>query len=164
MPTPVRPCAALVLIVAASLGATGCVTMGDPEPSPMTQVGNVPPGADLTGQTLARGKASWYGDEFAGKATASGESYDPKAFTCAHATLPFGTWVRVVAIETGRSVSVRVNDRFPASNGRVIDLSPRAFAQLAPLEEGIVEVELYAITLRATDEYPAASRQPVIVP
>lgn len=164
MPTRVSSCAALVLVLLATMGTTGCVTVGDPEPAPMTQVGNVPPGADLTGRVLARGMASWYGDEFAGKPTASGEPYDPKAFTCAHATLPFGTWVRVVARESRQAVSVRVTDRFPATKGRVIDLSPRAFAQLAPLEDGLVEVELYALTLQPTDQYPAASRQPQIVP
>lgn len=148
-----------VLAAVALAGSmAGCATMQDPEPAPMAQVGNVPPGADLTGKVIARGLASWYGDDYAGKSTASGEPYDPKAFTCAHATLPFGTWLRVTTVDTGRSVSVRVNDRFPATNGRIIDLSARAFAQLADLEAGVVQVDLRAITVKPTDQYPSAAR------
>ncbi len=73
-----------------------------------------------TGQILS-GYASWYGEAFQGRPTASGEVFDQYGFTCAHRTLPFGTWLRVTFKD--RSVIVKVNDRGPFVNGRFIDLS-----------------------------------------
>ena len=73
-----------------------------------------------TGQMLS-GYSTWYGDEFQGRPTASGEIFDQYAFTCAHKTLPFGTWLRVTS--KGRSVIVKVNDRGPLVKGRMLDLS-----------------------------------------
>jgi rare lipoprotein A (peptidoglycan hydrolase)/uncharacterized small protein (DUF1192 family) len=73
-----------------------------------------------TGQVFS-GYSSWYGNEFHGRSTASGERYDQYAFTCAHRTLPFGTWLRVTF--RGRNVVVRVNDRGPFVQGRILDLS-----------------------------------------
>ena len=73
-----------------------------------------------TGQVFS-GYSSWYGNEFHGRPTASGERYDQYAFTCAHRTLPFGTWLRVTF--RGRNVVVRVNDRGPFVKGRILDLS-----------------------------------------
>lgn len=67
------------------------------------------------------GYSSWYGGDFHGKPTASGEVFDEDAFTCAHRTLPFGTWLKVYF--RGRSVIVKVNDRGPTVKGRVLDLS-----------------------------------------
>jgi rare lipoprotein A (peptidoglycan hydrolase) len=82
-----------------------------------------------TGQTVS-GYSSWYGGEFHGRPTASGEVYDQYAFTCAHKSLPFGTWLRVVF--RGRAVIVRVNDRGPFVRGRILDLS-RAAAEAVGL-------------------------------
>jgi len=73
-----------------------------------------------TGQVFS-GYSSWYGNEFHGRPTTSGERYDQYAFTCAHRTLPFGTWLQVTF--RGRSVIVRVNDRGPFVKGRILDLS-----------------------------------------
>lgn len=73
-----------------------------------------------TGQFFS-GYSSWYGNEFHGRSTANGEIYDQYGFTCAHRTLPFGTWLRVTF--RGRSVIVRVNDRGPFVRGRILDLS-----------------------------------------
>jgi rare lipoprotein A (peptidoglycan hydrolase) len=73
-----------------------------------------------TGQILS-GYSSWYGNEFDGKPTSSGEVFNQYGFTCAHKTLPFGTWLRVTFL--GRSVIVRVNDRGPFVKGRMLDLS-----------------------------------------
>lgn len=73
-----------------------------------------------TGQVFS-GYSSWYGGEFHGRPTASGEVYDQYGFTCAHRTLPFGTWLRVTF--RGRTVVVKVNDRGPFVSGRVLDLS-----------------------------------------
>lgn len=75
------------------------------------------------------GIASWYGPGFHGKATANGETYDQNALTAAHKTLPLPSYVQVTNLENGRSIQVKVNDRGPFVNGRIIDLSRRS-AQL----------------------------------
>ena len=77
---------------------------------------------------LEKGVASWYGKQFHGRKTASGERFDMEALTAAHPKLPFGSWVRVRNLINGRSVDVRINDRGPHIKRRVIDLS-RAAAQ-----------------------------------
>lgn len=76
------------------------------------------------------GIASWYGPAFDGKLTANGEVYDMYAVSAAHKSLPFGTVVRVTDLETGRSIVVRINDRGPFVEGRIIDLSFGAARQL----------------------------------
>lgn len=75
-----------------------------------------------------RGVASWYGAAHEGRRTANGETFRSAAMTAAHRSLPFGTHVRVTRESTGRSVTVRINDRGPFAKGRIIDLS-RAAAQ-----------------------------------
>lgn len=92
-----------------------------------------------------RGKASWYGDRFHGRTTASGERYNMNAMTAAHPSLPFATVVRVTHLGNGRTVDVRINDRFGGRRGRIIDLSKAAFARLAPLEAGVIEVRVEVI-------------------
>ena len=72
---------------------------------------------------IGSGLATWYGPGFHGRCTASGEPFNAQAMTAAHRTLPFGTAVRVVSLQTGRSVVVRINDRGPFRRGAVIDLS-----------------------------------------
>ncbi len=79
------------------------------------------------------GIASWYGPGFHGKKTANGETYDQNALTAAHPTLPMPVMVQVTNLENGRSIKVRINDRGPFANGRIIDLSKRA-AQLLDIE------------------------------
>jgi rare lipoprotein A len=76
------------------------------------------------------GLASWYGDDFHGRRTASGERYDQHGLTAAHPSLPFGTRIRVTNPSNGRSVVVRINDRGPFTRGRAIDLSYGAARQL----------------------------------
>lgn len=88
------------------------------------------------------GIASWYGPGFDGNYTANGEIYDMNAVSAAHKTLPFGTIVRVVDLETGRSIAVRINDRGPFIEGRIIDLSKGAAAQFGMIEKGITKVGL----------------------
>ena len=80
-----------------------------------------------------------------GKQTASGERFDEFAMTAAHPTLPFGTRVRVTNLENRRSVIVRVNDRGPFVDGRVIDLSLAAARALGIVDEGVVLVRLQAL-------------------
>lgn len=76
------------------------------------------------------GYASWYGAEFAGRATANGEAFNPAAFSAAHKTLPLPSYVEVTSLENGRTILVRVNDRGPMDNRRLIDLSEAAAQQL----------------------------------
>jgi rare lipoprotein A len=91
-------------------------------------------------QDIPDGVASWYGREFAGRKTASGERFDPSQYTAAHRTLPFGSKVRVS--RNGRSVVVRINDRGPFHGGRVIDLSQAAAEEIGLRRAGSGRVEL----------------------
>ena len=91
-------------------------------------------------QTVQRGKASYYGDSFKGKRTASGEIYNPRKLTAAHRTLPFGTRVRVTNLFNDKSVIVRINDRGPFIKSRIIDLSRAAAEKLDMIDNGVIEV------------------------
>jgi len=82
---------------------------------------------------------------FAGKKTASGDTFDPEALTMAHRTLPFGTKVRVTNVRNRRSVEVVVNDRGPAVDGRIADLSPAA-ARAIGLTDGLADVRLEVLS------------------
>jgi len=86
------------------------------------------------------GQASWYGLKFQGKKTATGESYDMNLMTCAHRSLPLGSWVKVTNLKNRKSVVVRVNDRGPALDDRIVDLSYAA-AQAVGLR-GVGKVRL----------------------
>ena len=88
------------------------------------------------------GTASWYGEDFAGKPTASGEPYDMYDLTAAHPTLPLGTLVKVTNLENRRSVIVRINDRGPIVPGRIIDVSYIAAQVLKFRKRGIQQVRL----------------------
>jgi len=93
-------------------------------------------------EAMARqcGGASWYGDRFAGKRTASGVRFNPNAMMAAHRTLPFGSRVRVTERRSGRSVTVRIVDRGPHVRGRVIDVSKAAARKLGFLARGTARV------------------------
>ena len=95
---------------------------------------------DLT--SVEEGVASFYADSFHGRETASGETYSKRAMTAAHRTLPFDTRVKVTNLENGRSVSVRINDRGPHVEGRIIDLSGAAARKLRMTETGTAKVRL----------------------
>lgn len=89
-----------------------------------------------------KGIASYYGKKFNGKKTSNGETFDMNALTAAHKTYPFGTIIRVVDLKNGNTIIVRVNDRMPSYNGRLIDLSYGAAKKLGMLTDGIAEVRL----------------------
>ena len=91
------------------------------------------------------GLASWYGRDFHGRRTSSGEIYDMYQMTAAHRTLPLGTRVEVIHLETGRSIQVRVNDRGPFIAGRVIDLSYGAARVLGMVGQGVAPVRVRTI-------------------
>ncbi len=88
------------------------------------------------------GIASWYGPGFHGNLTANGETYDMHGVSAAHKTLPFGTVVRVIEFDTRRSIVVRINDRGPFVDGRIIDLSKGAAEELGIVDKGITKVGL----------------------
>lgn len=92
----------------------------------------------------ARGLASWYGRKFHGKSTSSGEPYDMYAMSAAHATLPVPSYARVTNLENGKSIVVRVNDRGPFHDGRIIDLSYTAAYKLDILK-GVTPVEVESV-------------------
>ena len=92
-----------------------------------------------------KGISSWYGKKFHGHRTSSGETYDMYAMTAAHKTLPLPTYVRVTHLENGRSVIVKVNDRGPFHQGRIIDLSYSAAKKLGITATGTGAVEVVAI-------------------
>lgn len=94
---------------------------------------------------VERGKASWYGTKFHGRRTSSGERYNMYAMTAAHKSLPIPTYVRVTNLDNGKSVTVRVNDRGPFHENRIIDLSYAAAARLDMLGHGTANVEIRAI-------------------
>lgn len=97
------------------------------------------------------GLASWYGRRFHGKKTASGELYDMYAMTAAHPTLPIPSYARITALDTGKSVVVRINDRGPFHSSRVIDLSYTAAHKLGYLGRGSTRVRVESLDPAAYD-------------
>jgi rare lipoprotein A len=118
--------------------ATSCTRIRIPTPA----------GEEMTGL------ASWYGDEFQGKPTSSREIYDMHDLTAAHRTLPFETKVMVTNLNNGRSVIVRINDRGPFVEGRIIDLSYAAASLLGMIGTGIVPVRLEILADRGAPVRP----------
>jgi rare lipoprotein A len=117
------------LVIVAALFALGALVPGRTVAEPV-------PATAVTGQ------ASWYGDEFARRQTASGEPFDPGKLTGAHRTLPLGTRVRVTNLVNGRSVLITINDRGPFLPRRDIDLSYGAARALGMLRRGVARVRI----------------------
>jgi len=138
-----------IVILALGLVIGGCATarprpsVSGPPPSEVSPREVSPPAIGFE-QT---GNASWYGRQHQGRRTASGEIYDITKFTAAHRTLPLGTVVRVTHVENGRSVEVRVNDRGPFVDGRILDVSRAAAERLGVLGLGVFPVKLTVVTL-----------------
>lgn len=124
-----------VIVAGLALLAWGCASSGTRRPVV------VPPTVGAT-QT---GTASWYGPGFHGNPTSSGEIYDQNDLTAAHQTLPLGTRVVVTNIQNGRSVEVRINDRGPFVDGRIIDLSYAAARSLGLIGPGTARVRLEVV-------------------
>jgi rare lipoprotein A len=92
------------------------------------------------------GMASWYGPGFDGNYSASGEIFNASDLTAAHPSLPFGTLVRVVNMDNGQSVVVRINDRGPYAHGRVIDVSTAAANMIGLISSGVAPVRLEVLS------------------
>ncbi|MBG0777445.1 MAG: septal ring lytic transglycosylase RlpA family protein [Desulfovibrionaceae bacterium] len=147
---------AVVLFVFFAALAAGCAKKAiypGPEPTAPTAPSTTP--YTVKGETYhpmgtaqgyaEEGLASWYGQDFHGKRTASGEVYDMHAMTAAHKLLPFGTRVRVTNLENGQAVEVRINDRGPFIKGRIIDLSREAGERIGLAGPGVARVRVQTV-------------------
>ncbi len=156
---------ALLGVLVAAMPLAGCKTAPEVLPTPEQEHEAVtpapppqhqqPPSASATGEPerpsnpeppskvkAETGEASWYGGPLNGKKTASGKIYDPNAYTAAHNSLPFGTRVRVINLDSGKHVDVVINDRGPHVDGRLIDLSQAAAEAIGIKKDGVQEVRI----------------------
>lgn len=98
--------------------------------------------ASCSSKMSEKGKASYYADFFQGRKTANGDTFKQRKKTAAHKTLPFGTKVKVKNLKNGRTVTVKINDRGPFVEGRIIDLSKKAAHKLGMVADGVIQVEI----------------------
>jgi rare lipoprotein A len=118
-----------------------------PEAKPEAKPGPTPEAKPTPGPSGGQtGEASWYGEPHHGRTTASGEIYDMNQLTAAHRTLPLGTRVLVTNLKNGRAVEVRINDRGPSVEGRIIDLSFAAAKELGAVPSGTIPVRIRVIS------------------
>jgi rare lipoprotein A len=133
-------------VLAVTLGLTASLVAS---PTVKRENANVP--GIQSGKTMAKrhwfqiGKASWYGGKFNGRKTANGETYDMYDLTCAHRTLPLGSWIQVTNLKNKRSILLRVNDRGPMPASRIVDLSYAAAERLGMDMEGLAKVRIEEI-------------------
>jgi rare lipoprotein A len=130
-----------VALVTLSLTLGLTASASDPA-GPAPQIKPQSPQVSKGRRWLQVGLASWYGKYFQGKKTANGESYDMNGLTCAHRSLPLGSWIRVTNLRNRRSVFVRVNDRGPVPEDRIVDLSYGAAKAVGLEERGVGRVKL----------------------
>jgi rare lipoprotein A len=145
-------CASAAALVLAGLLLQGCgkkkVAAAHPSRNPKPTAAARPP---KIGDTET-GMASWYGHPYHGRAAADGEIYDMEKLTAAHRTLPFNTWVRVENIGNGKSVDVRIIDRGPFVDNRIIDLSHAAAQQIDLIGPGTARVHVVVTKPPAIEE------------
>lgn len=134
---------ALIAMVVAGVLISGCGRKRRVKTPP-------PPTISPTIGSTETGIASWYGYPYHGRAAANGEIYDMEKLTAAHRTLPFNTWVRVYNLDNSKTVDVRVTDRGPFVDGRIIDLSHAAAQDIAMIGPGIARVRLEVIEAPAS--------------
>lgn len=159
-----HPVSVAVVAISACAVLAGCASTGEKREAAVaqdsiinptrTRAGN-PPVYEVRGERYyvqnsstdyrERGVASWYGEDFHGRSTANGETYNMYALTAAHKTLPIPTWVEVTNLANGRRVIVKVNDRGPFVRDRIIDLSYAAANELDMIKAGTARVEVRAL-------------------
>ncbi len=139
-----------IALLIVGLGAAQGPNNSEASSAPTSPVSTKPEIRHQTGkhQPYQIGTASWYGEYFVGKPTASGEDFDMYDMTAAHPTLPLGSYVRVTNLRNGRAVVVKVNDRGPIVPGRIIDLSYGAAQALQFENRGLQRVRLDLIRPR----------------
>ena len=135
------------ILVLPALLAAGCATVRHERPSPSSRPVEV-------------GTASWYGSEFQGSRTASGERFDPREYTAASRSLPIGTRVRVTNLANRRSTIVRINDRGPYVRGRVLDVSHAAARALDMVGRGTARVSIARVDERESVATRRIRRKP----
>jgi rare lipoprotein A len=124
-------------VALALLALTGCAkksTAHAPSPVKPARIGQIETGI-----------ASWYGVPYHGRRSANGEIYDMEKLTAAHRSLPFDTWVEVTNLQNNKKVDVRITDRGPFVDGRIIDLSLAAAREIDMVRQGIVKVRVKVI-------------------
>ncbi len=147
-PVPSQPTAAS----SDTIGATKGATDGEPTAAPATAPASPTPKRGKTAQSPApagymeEGNASWYGIPFNGRRASNGEIYDMYKLTAAHKTLPFETMVRVTNLTNGKSTTVRITDRGPFVENRIIDLSLAAAREIESVGPGVVAVRVEVLT------------------
>ena len=156
-------CAALSACASSPIEPQGVIDREAVITPERTRAGN-PPEYEIAGERYyvqdssadyrERGVASWYGKDFHGRSTANGETYDMYGLSAAHKTLPIPTWVEVTHLDNGRRIIVRVNDRGPFIDGRIIDLSYGAASELDMIESGTARVEVRALGVPVGGELP----------
>jgi rare lipoprotein A len=161
-----------VVLSVASLGAGAASRSSSLEAAKVTQPPVIETGGHKTRKTNSPnskayqvGTASWYGQQFEGRQTASGEPFEMRDFTAAHPSLPLGSFVKVTNLRNGKVVVVRINDRGPFVDDRIIDVSYNAARALGFKERGVqrVRLDLYQPTNYRTNSRPTtvALLQPV---
>ncbi len=135
---PLRTLGVAALLAALALGIGGCR-----KKAAASRRAPAPPAA--AGSFTEEGLASWYGHPYHGRPTANGETYDMNQMTAAHRTLAFNSWVKVTNLENNRATRVRVNDRGPFIEGRIIDLSRVAADEIAMLGPGTAMVRIEVV-------------------
>ncbi|MBI5323740.1 MAG: septal ring lytic transglycosylase RlpA family protein [Ignavibacteriae bacterium] len=134
----------ILLIISPVLLAVACspaVRFSEKSSTTLNSRDTEEPTKAVAGQTF-RGIASFYADKFHGRKTSSGEIFDMNGFTAAHRTLPFGTKLQVTNLKNGKSVIVKVNDRGPFKEERILDLSRAAAESIDMVNDGTAEVEI----------------------
>lgn len=150
--------------IATLLVALGITASASDPAAPAKPTDNKPVQQGKARRWFQIGTASWYGRYFQGKQTANGETFDMNSLTCAHRSLPLGTWLRVTNLKNRKSIFVRVNDRGPMPDDRIVDLSYAAAKAVGITGLGKVKLE----KLRPGDpemaqQLIAQFRQPVAV-
>ena len=143
MKRQVRPLGLFCLVITSSIALGGCSLLSKGH-------------ADYDAGFKERGTASWYGDAFHGRLTASGKVYDQHKLTAAHRIFPLGSRVRVMNARNGRQVEVLINDRGPYIDGRIIDLSHGAAEKL-----DMIQIGTSPVTIELIIEEPPESRERV---
>ncbi len=134
--------------VAVLVTASGCAHHQPQPPTAAQEIKSAKAGA------VEKGLASWYGEPYHGRQTASGEVYDMHQMTAAHRTLPFGTVVRVTRRDTRASVKLRINDRGPFIEGRIIDLSFAGAQKIGLDVDGVAPVKVEVLGRKDPDRSP----------
>ena len=151
-PAPARRPWPLGAAALALLVYGGVVVQDAGRPAPPAEAAAVAQAAPLAEATewsagpAHRGQASWYGSDFQGSPTASGEPFNMNALTAAHRTLPLGSYAQVKNLDNGRTVVVRINDRGPHARRRTIDLSYAAAREIEMVNAGTAPVEVAPLT------------------